>query len=200
MPALEQGLRERNLTAKGFNSRRLIEKEPIGKSALPCLSEKNPNSGAYKHDPLSGKNPNIERMDSQWGKSQQQSSFGWRNFSNGTFRHNPSSKENPISRRTDSKWRKHQQRVVSKGKISSMERLTQKGCNAQEQKYHFIQYLSGIHGIVIQEMVGIRVLSCHLGTWNYSIALHCVIRCCGWICGSALSCPDSEATLMPSAY
>jgi len=47
----------RNPTSKGFNSRRLIEKRPVGKSVLPSPSEKNSISGAYRHSPLSEKTP-----------------------------------------------------------------------------------------------------------------------------------------------
>ena len=37
--------------------------------------------------------------------------------------------------------------------------------------------------IGIQKMIRIRVPPCLLKTWNHSIALYLVFRCCGWIGG-----------------
>jgi len=40
---------------EGFDSRRLIEKGPGGKCALPSPSRENPMNGAYRHNPSRGK-------------------------------------------------------------------------------------------------------------------------------------------------
>ena len=65
----------------------------------------------------------------------------------------------------------------------------------RSKEYDFIQYWDGMHGIELQEMVGIGVLLCLLKMRDQSIILYWVIRCCGWLGGEALSCPDQEVAL-----
>ena len=62
-----------NPTAEGFDSRRLIEKGLVGKSALPSPSGKDHISRAYKHSPLSGESPISRKTNFEWEKSLQRS-------------------------------------------------------------------------------------------------------------------------------
>ena len=55
-----------NPTTEGFDSRKLIEKEPIGKAALPSPSGKNPIMRADMHSPPSGENSISGRTDFEW--------------------------------------------------------------------------------------------------------------------------------------
>ena len=86
----------------------------------------------------------------------------------------------------------------SSGAVSSEENLIS-GASIWEgpamvrsKEYYFIQYWNEVHGIGIQETIGRGVLPCLLRTWNQSVVLYWVIRCCGWIGGEVLSYPVSE--------